>query len=226
MKWIFLTLVALNVVAFLYFYGQVPPEPTEIRPTDPGVEPLVLLEERPDLAGHRPAPAIEQPELAPGDEDEPRPVCFTVGPMDGPTEAEKLAEELAAYGASSEIYTIENREEVGFQVYLPPYESRAEAETATGELRDRGVEDFFIIGEGERTNAISLGLFSTRGRAERVRARFEDMGYEPELHVRYQTTLAYWLDYETEENGAVDDAAWEKAAASLEGVQRMSASCD
>ena len=54
-----------------------------------------------------------------------------------------------------------------FMVYIAPQGDTAGADRKVGELRRLGVRDFFVIQtEGDLRNAISLGIFKTRGAAE------------------------------------------------------------
>ena len=47
-------------------------------------------------------------------------------------------------------------------VYIPPLNSKAEADKKAGELRQRGISDYFIIQDNNANRfAISLGLFSS-----------------------------------------------------------------
>jgi hypothetical protein len=54
-----------------------------------------------------------------------------------------------------------------FWVMLPAYANRKKASEAAEILSAKRVRDFFIVRSGEHENAISLGVFSTRERAER-----------------------------------------------------------
>lgn len=49
----------------------------------------------------------------------------------------------------------------GWWVYIPPLQSKADADKKAAELRDLGVTDFFIVQDGGSRYAISLGIFST-----------------------------------------------------------------
>ena len=57
----------------------------------------------------------------------------------------------------------------GWWVYIPAMPGKAEADKKAGELRDLGVNDFFIVPDGQSRHAISLGIFSSeKGGNERL----------------------------------------------------------
>ena len=110
---------------------------------------------------------------------------------------------------------IEQGEEAGvrinYWVVMPSHVDRASAERSAAMLRERAVRDFFIIRTGEHENAISLGVFSTRARAERRLAQITELGLNVpaakidtmELPAR-MAWLAYQID--TSEEGRVAEA--------------------
>lgn len=54
----------------------------------------------------------------------------------------------------------------GWWVFVPPLPGKVEAEKKAGELRQLGVDDYFIIHEGPNRFAISLGIFSSEKGAQ------------------------------------------------------------
>lgn len=52
---------------------------------------------------------------------------------------------------------------MGYWVYVPPLKSKQDAEKKIGEIKARGVTDYFLVQDSPKwRNAISLGIFSTR----------------------------------------------------------------
>lgn len=57
----------------------------------------------------------------------------------------------------------------GWWVFVPPLPGKPEAEKKASELRQLGVDDYFIVQEGPNRFAISLGIFSSeKGAQERL----------------------------------------------------------
>jgi hypothetical protein len=56
----------------------------------------------------------------------------------------------------------------GYWVYIPPLKTRAEADRKVGQLKARGVMEYFVVNEvGIWQNAISLGIFKTEEAAQK-----------------------------------------------------------
>jgi SPOR domain len=56
----------------------------------------------------------------------------------------------------------------GYWVFIPPVKKRAEVEKKIAQLKERGVQDYFVVQEkGKWLNAVSLGVFKTREAAQK-----------------------------------------------------------
>lgn len=120
------------------------------------------------------APPLKQAEAPPAPAREAEPVventCLRWDNLAAP-EAERLskllADKFAAFKSSKRTIASEGN---GWWVFIPPLAGKAEAEKKGGELRQLGVDDYFIIQEaGPNQFAISLGVFSSeKGAQERL----------------------------------------------------------
>ena len=63
-----------------------------------------------------------------------------------------------------------------YQVYVPPYKTRAEAERAAAELGKRGVKDLLVLPDGPLRLGISLGSFRDPELAKSHAAAMERLG--------------------------------------------------
>lgn len=62
-------------------------------------------------------------------------------------------------------------------VYIPPLDTLEQAKAKAAQLKELGVDDYFIVNDGRRwQNAISLGIFSTREAGERALEEFRAKG--------------------------------------------------
>lgn len=122
-------------------------------------------------------------------------VCVTLGPLDQETTAVLLREQLAANGFAASISSTGGQIRSGYWVYLPPFGTRAEALRTQDQLREKGVEDLFIVTGDEQRNAISLGLFSTADRADQRAAQIGRLGYSPRIAERFRDATVYWLNW-------------------------------
>ncbi len=184
MRSLALLLIALNL-AFLYWhtFHREPAAPvlpsTEVN-GDPGVARLVLLSERDEQSVSEPVGAGLR--------------CETVGPLMDPDAAGSLQAVLEEQGALAGLRTSSREVVSAYWVFLPPQANRQAALELARTLAGRGLEDLYVLNEGEQRNAVSLGLFSEHARAVRRVRQVEALGYAPRIEARFRTQTVYWLD--------------------------------
>lgn len=62
----------------------------------------------------------------------------------------------------------------GYWVYIPPLKKRSQVERKIAQLKERGVEDYFVVQEeGRWQNAISLGVFKSEEAAQKFLASLQ-----------------------------------------------------
>lgn len=93
--------------------------------------------------------------------------CYRLGEITDKTSAKALVKWLKNNGAESIKQQQQQGKRVTYWVILPAYANRKKANEAAEILSNQRIRDFFIVRNGEHENAISLGVFSTRERAER-----------------------------------------------------------
>ncbi len=65
----------------------------------------------------------------------------------------------------------------GYWVYIPPLKKRSQVERKIAQLKERGVEDYFVVQEeGRWQNAISLGVFKSEEAAQKFLASLQAKG--------------------------------------------------
>ena len=128
---------------------------------------------------------------------EPRaePVCAALGPFDQLEMAQRAQDRLSDMGYAPKLRESGGQIRSGFWVYLPPFSSRNAAKQVEARLREKGVQDLFIVTGAEQRNAISLGLFSTPERADQRAAEIGRLGFTPRIAERFRDATVYWLDF-------------------------------
>lgn len=106
--------------------------------------------------------------------------CFVLGGFVDQSIAEQAAGFLSERGIASKLSVMEKQGTASYLVYLPPFQSRADALVKLHELKANGV-DSFIIADGERINGISLGVFSKEESAKKLQNQLKNKGYNPLL---------------------------------------------
>lgn len=167
MRLLFLLLLAANLGFFAWTRFLARPDPAVDRqPLAQQLDPhkLRIVAERELARAPEPEPAKPKP-AAPA--PEPMTIaCLEWGsfsPADGTRAVQRL--EPLALGARLAQYRGE--ETASWWVHMPPQGSRAAALRKAGELKNLGVEDYFILQDaGPMRWALSLGVFSTEDAAK------------------------------------------------------------
>jgi len=122
------------------------------------------------------------------------PVCYRYGPIPNLKESNLLSEWLDDRGI---FYKQKETDEQGrqlFWVYLTPRDLRASAEAAMKDLQLKGVKDIRLINEGDLSNAISLGLFSSQAAINRRLNEIKAKGYQSVVIPYSGGNKIHWFD--------------------------------
>lgn len=92
--------------------------------------------------------------------------CYRSNEFESAEDAKSLQKNLEKTGLSSSEPTEIESQKTNFWVMLKPYESLKKANEAAKILSDKKLKDFFIVRSGQYENAISLGVYSTKLRAD------------------------------------------------------------
>lgn len=178
--WHIAALVLLAVNGLLMGLRALGPEPAPadrgLPPPDPGIPSARLVREAHSL------------------ETENGQVCYTIGPLPGPVQQQRARDRLAPFAGRLRSRQTRADRDRGWWVYLPTASRDAALELAR-ELAGRGVEDYYVVVDGDDENAVSLGLFQDRGNARQRLARIRGLGYDAQMGVRREDIPQYWVDY-------------------------------
>lgn len=206
MRWLAVALVALNLAVLGWLFTGAPGQARTGPERPPEIGRLVMLKE----------PAETTATAA---------TCYTIGPFADSALAERARDRLEELGLEPAQRVLRDQETYGYQVLLPPFDSRAEALQATRELSAQGIADYFImVEEDELENAVSLGLFSEQRYAVSHLRNLEAMGFAAEMRLRTRDRERYWQDYRDPE-GRVGAELLEQFAGE-QPVQRLERECD
>lgn len=205
MRWVALLLLAANAALAGWIVMGSPGR------TPSAEGPPVEIGELPLLRESRRADAAES-------------VCFTIGPFDEEERAAAARRRLEELGLDPSQRRTRDEEVYGYQVLIPPFESREDALAVTRDLREQGVEDYFIVvSEPELENAVSVGLFEQKRYAVRHADYLNELGFDAELRLRTRERTHYWQDYR-DPRGEVTPELLESLAAD-QGLQRLERPC-
>lgn len=191
LRLLFILLSALNIaVGAWLLLGQ--PYAHGGNPTDPGVPELRLLSEMPASGATAPtdAPAGRNPVS----DTVHSYSCMSLGPFDTPQDLRNARQALA-----SQVARMRSRQEMasqttGWWVYLPAAGSRAQALEQARQLGAHNISDYFVVGSGDQSNTISLGLFRDPANARKRLNEVVAAGFPARLSERSESVPEYWLD--------------------------------
>jgi len=212
MRSVALILIIVNAGVAAWLYAGAPGRPQPSAGAPPEIDQLALLREEAGTDAANPAAADDNG------------ACFTIGPFDDAELAARAREKLESLGIGPEQRVITEEEVYGYQVLLPPFPTRQAAVDATRALREKGIQEYFVITEPELEHAVSLGLFRQKRFATRHTAYLEELGFEPEMRVRTRDRTRYWQDYR-DARGQVTAELLESLAAD-QPLQRLARSCE
>jgi len=245
-------LVIFNLAYFAWHQYSPTDKPPDLKPVPlaPGIEPLVLLSERHNpespataVAGKEATtqqsagststeketiPVIEY--VAPVQVDEtqntlashePERVCQTIGPLLDKNDAASISAQLYQQGYTPAVRGGEVREPSGYWVYMPAMPV-GKARAIVKDLDANGMKDYFI---GKR-NHISLGIFSSKRKAQTRQKRIKSLGYDAALDQRYRTRTVFWLDIEEKGQPLPGSGLWDRIQGQHADVRVQRVSCE
>ncbi|MEX0732204.1 MAG: SPOR domain-containing protein [Aquisalimonadaceae bacterium] len=191
MRLLFAALLLFNLLLFAWF--MVNRSDVADQPPRPGPGSLALLEQ-------------------PRSWDGP---CFQSQRLIREADADTIA---ARYGARARIMAEEDRRSIGYWVYLPPRSSLEDARRDMSRLQEAGVSDVALVSESGMSNAVSLGVYGSRERAERRRIFIENLGFPARAEQRFRSQTLYRVILEAEESPDHSGVDWEQTDCQPDGV--------
>lgn len=120
--------------------------------------------------------------------------CTSVGPFNDIAHAAHAAGILAQRGFHLQQRAEEGETIEGYWVFVGGLQSDAELNQVVDRLDKSGFTDAHVMKNYSTNRRISVGLFSTRERAEKRAAAVKAMGLEPEVGERRFPGTVYWVD--------------------------------
>jgi hypothetical protein len=117
-----------------------------------------------------------------------------VGPFNDITRAARAAGLLAQRGFHLQQRAEEGETIEGYWVFVGGLQSDEEVKQVVDRLDKSGFTDAHVMKNYSTNRRISVGMFSTRERAEKRAAAVKAMGLEPEVGERMFPGTIYWVD--------------------------------
>jgi len=173
--------------------------------------------------------ALEKPSAKDG-VDEADPVvlpqsatCYTLGPFKDENIMLQLRDSIAEFVTDLSIRKRQQSIKHRYWVYVPAQPGKKQAKLMAKKLRQKQVNDFYIVLRGSEKNSISLGHFREPTHANRRMKKVADLGFNAQIKVIYREYDIYWLDYRVETNSSEADFSVDEYIS--EGVSQLIRDC-
>ena len=181
MKWIIYTLLLLNIAMFAWHYqSDKANEATSValpEKDDTSIS-LVLLQEQ----------RVQKEQVITR-------WCYSLGPFADKKQADLVSGILKSSGIKAKRRVSKDARRKAYWVLLPPAESREAAQKSVARLKQLKVDDYFMVVTGEKTNAVSLGVYTKFESAHRRIKEMQDLGFKPEFEKVELPKREYWWDW-------------------------------
>ncbi len=156
----------------------------------------VRVDEPPPQLVQQLGPATPRDPLGQGSGSAPAPEpvpprCVAIGPFSELGASDAFADTLRVRGLNPTRQAEDGSIWTGYWLFAE-FAERDAARDAAAALRTGGVDDAYVI-PGDDAFTVSLGVFSTRARAERLLAEAAELGVEAQLRDRFRSGTVYWL---------------------------------
>lgn len=192
MKWIFYSLILVNIVFAAYLYLQ-PPGGAGYKSDVDEESSIQLLSERRGKSTRdiEVEEVLENPIVVAEVEDSLD--CQGLGPFEDIVSAQDITERLNGMGVLVNLRAVdEETGEYDYRVVIPPVASLQEAFRRLRELKSQDI-DSYVISQGEDAQGISLGVFSSQSAASDHQQTLADEGYETVIREIARVVRGYWV---------------------------------
>jgi len=118
--------------------------------------------------------------------------CVEIGSIPTVEIARQVSQRLISRNIPNEIYEKEVIVSVDYWVIIPPKPSEKQALRLLRQLQLANI-DSYIVTQGEYANAISLGLFTVKASAYRVRDKMVESGFNTIVQEIQRPQKMFWL---------------------------------
>jgi|GEM_PF-6042398 len=152
------------------------------------------------------------------------PYCPSVGPFDKESVPNELRKQLLEKKIYSQVRPVVISSNEKFRVFIPPYESKAEALEVLTSLRAKKI-DSYILSTPPLMHAISLGVFSQQASAEAFVQKMLTSGYKAISQRTFVEDTQYWLDITRNSSSETLDKTLISIMSDVKGLTQIDSPC-
>lgn len=153
-------LLVANIAALVYFNIDViaPPQPSAVKPDIQPEKMKVLTPAEVEAMPRRQEAAAATPASTAAPIVNETTACYEWGIFE-PAKLNDVVTVVNALSIKHQVVQQSSQEAVRYWVYKPPLPNDAAAQEKAEELKNLGIEDFFVVQDPKWRNAISFGVF-------------------------------------------------------------------
>ena len=126
-------------------------------------------------------------------------VCGTIGPMFNAEEQTSVLSILSLEThAELTVRVDKNQRDLSYWVMIPPLESLAQARNYMRVLSENSMNGSFIVTDEKNRNAISLGVFRSKEKAQRQLERANALPLDSKVQMLIRGSHNFWVDFKSE----------------------------
>ncbi|MFS8137742.1 MAG: SPOR domain-containing protein [Thermomonas sp.] len=121
-------------------------------------------------------------------------LCLSFGPFADAAARDAVRPRLQALSQKLVARDAQARSARGWRVYMPPLASREAAQALIDKIKAAGINDWYIIANGDEANSIALGRYGSEDSARRREAQLAAKGFTARAEPLSDTPPQSWLD--------------------------------
>jgi cell division protein FtsN len=124
----------------------------------------------------------------------PKEMCGELGPLVSLEQANQISKRLVARNIANNVYEKEVVVSTDYWVIIPPRASEKQAFRLLKQLQLANI-DSYIVTQGDYANAISLGLFTVKASAYRIREKMVSAGFDAIVQEIERSQKRYLIEF-------------------------------
>ncbi len=121
-------------------------------------------------------------------------MCLSFGPFADAAARDAVRPRLQAMSQKMVARDAKARAARGWRVYMPALATREAAQDLVDKIKAAGINDWYIIANGDEANSIALGRYGSEDSARRREAQLAAKGFTARAEPLGDTPPQWWLD--------------------------------
>lgn len=152
-------------------------------------------------------------------------ICYELGGFLEEDNIQEVEHILQKHQMYTERKTNQEKEIIGYWVYLEPERSRALGRLKVEEIKLKGLTDVVLLTHNNPRYAISLGFFKSKGFANKRLLKAQSLGLDAKMAARYKNQDYQWLVVKTNTENDLSQQQWLNILHDYENIELKTVDC-